>query len=174
MSGGRRAGSGDRKLLCGAVPLFGDATGAEAGTALPLYKGDDEDAEGGPAAAQILADQIAAADGVLISSPEYNKAIPGGLKNALDWVSRTKGGPWLGKPVALMSAAAGRTGGETGLYTVRHALTAFRPRIVTAPAIMVAGAQNGFDDTGTLVNERTITELTGLMEALKAEIDLHK
>jgi chromate reductase len=65
-----------------------------------------------PAEVQELADQIAAADAVIIAGPEYNKALSGVLKNALDWVSRTKGNPWRDKPVAIMSATGGRAGGE--------------------------------------------------------------
>ena len=172
ISGSLRAGSYNRKLLSEAMRLFGEAEVTIADIEMPLYNGDVEDASGVPDAAQRLSDQIKAADGILISSPEYNKTIPGGLKNALDWVSRTKGGPWAGKPVALMSAAAGRTGGETGLYSIRHAMAAFRPRIVPTPPVMIAGASEAFDADGTLTNDRYVTALTELMEALRSEIDL--
>jgi len=172
ISGSLRAGSFNRKLLAEAQRLFGPATVTTADLVMPLYDGDVEDATGVPEAAQTLADQIKAADGVFLSSPEYNKTIPGGLKNALDWVSRTKGGPWAGKPVALMSAAAGRTGGETGLYSIRHAMAAFRPRLVPAPAVMLASAGDAFDDAGQLTNDRYVAALTDLMASLRDEIDL--
>ena len=89
---------------------------------MPLYNGDLETAEGVPASVQLLADQIASADAVIIATPEYNKALSGSLKNALDWVSRTKGGPWKDKPVAIMSAAAGRAGGERSQFSLRLAM----------------------------------------------------
>ena len=73
LSGSLRAGSFNRKLLSEAARLFGDAHYFEGDLNLPLYNGDLEDAEGIPAAVQKLADQIAAADAVLISTPEYNK-----------------------------------------------------------------------------------------------------
>ena len=110
LCGALRGGSTNRKLLLEAARLFGPCRFEEGDLRLPLFDEDDEIAECIPAAVQKLADQIEAADAVLISTPEYNKAPPGVLKNALDWVSRTKGSPWRDKPVAVMSAAAGRAG----------------------------------------------------------------
>jgi len=63
-----------------------------------LYNADVQDASGFPAAVNTLADAIRAADGVIIVSPEYNFSIPGGLKNAIDWVSRLPNQPFAGKP----------------------------------------------------------------------------
>ncbi|MEJ2036038.1 MAG: NAD(P)H-dependent oxidoreductase, partial [Maritimibacter sp.] len=98
ISGALRQGSTNRLLLREAVRAFGAASLVEADLRLPLYDGDLEEASGIPTPVQRLADQIAAADAVLISTPEYNKNISGVLKNALDWVSRVKGNPWNGKP----------------------------------------------------------------------------
>ncbi len=137
---------------------------------LPLYNGDIEDADGIPAAVQTLADQIAAADAVIISGPEYNKSISGVLKNALDWVSRTKGNPWPDKPVAIMSAAEGRAGGERTQFALRLCLVAFRPRLLQGPEVMLASSRSQFDDDGRLTNERTVAMLTKLMQALRAEV----
>lgn len=172
ISGALRAGSTNRKLLAEALRLYGPAETQVADLRLPLYDGDLEDAEGIPAEVQRLADQISEADAVVIASPEYNKCIPGVLKNALDWISRTKGGPWNGKPVALISANAGRTGGETGQFTIRHAMTPFRPRFVLGPQVMVADSGNAFDDAGHLVSERYTKGLIGLMEQLRAEVEM--
>ena len=108
--GALRAASTNRLLLAEARRAFGAATQTEADLRLPLYDGDLEDAHGIPPEVQRLADQIAAADAIVIATPEYNKSLPGVLKNALDWVSRTKGGPWRDKPVAIISAADGRGG----------------------------------------------------------------
>jgi len=171
ISGSLRKGSVNRKLLAEAIRLYAPASSGDADLNLPLYDGDLEDADGVPAAVQTLSDQIAQADAVIIASPEYNKSLTGVLKNALDWVSRTKGGPWAGKPVAVMSANAGRTGGETGQYTLRHALAPFRPRLVLGPALMLANGADQFDADGRLTNERAAATLADFMAALRTEVD---
>lgn len=94
LSGSLRQSATNRKLLREAARLFDPGTHIEADLNLPLYDGDLEDGEGIPAAVQTLADQIAQAHAVIISTPEYNKGPSGVLKNALDWVSRTEGRPW--------------------------------------------------------------------------------
>jgi chromate reductase len=169
ISGSLRAASTNRKLVREAARLYGPAAYTEADLRLPLYDGDLESTEGIPASVQTLADHIAAADAVIISGPEYNKSISGVLKNALDWVSRTKGNPWLDKPVAIMSAAAGRAGGERTQSALRLCLVAFRPRLLQGPEVMLAQSAQQFDDDGRLTNERTVDALTDLMRALKAE-----
>ena len=168
--GALRAASTNRLLLAEARRAFGDATHTEADLRLPLYDGDLEDAQGIPAEVQALADQIAAADAVVIATPEYNKAPPGVLKNALDWVSRTKGGPWRDKPVAIISAAGGRAGGERSQFALRLMLTPFRPRLLTGPEVLVAQSDQAFDTDGRLTDPRTQKALTELMQALRAEV----
>lgn len=169
ISGALRAASTNRLLLAEARRAFGEANHTEADLRLPLYDGDLEEAEGIPLAVQTLADQIKSADAIVISTPEYNKALSGVLKNALDWVSRTKGGPWKDKPVAILSAAAGRAGGERSQYSLRLCLTPFRPRLLTGPEVMVANSGEAFDDQGRLKDERTLKGLTELMQSLRAE-----
>ena len=170
ISGSLRKSSTNTLLLRNAADIFGADTFVEADINLPLYNGDLEEAEGVPAAVQKLSDQIAAADAVIIATPEYNKAISGSLKNALDWVSRTKGRPWNGKPVAIMSAAAGRAGGERSQFSLRLAMMAFRPDILQGPEVLLANSSNEFDDNGKLTGEIYVKTLTELMEALKARI----
>lgn len=170
--GSLRREATNRKLVREAARLYGPAHYTEADLRLPLYDGDVEDGDGIPVAVQTLADQIAGADAVLISGPEYNKSISGVLKNALDWVSRVEGNPWLGKPVAIMSAAAGRTGGEATQFALRLAMVAFRPRLLLGPQVMIAGARSEFDDSGRLKNDRYIATLKQLMAALRAEVEL--
>ncbi|MEH6749177.1 MAG: NADPH-dependent FMN reductase [Paracoccaceae bacterium] len=170
LSGSLRAGSFNRKLLAEAARLFGEAEFMEGDLNLPLYNGDLEDAEGIPAAVQKLADQIAAADAVVISTPEYNKGISGVMKNALDWVSRAKGSPWSGKPVAILSATAGRAGGERAQVMLRNCMVAFRPRILQGPEMLLAQTSEQFDENGHLKGEIYIKTLTDLMAALRAEI----
>jgi chromate reductase len=153
-----------------AARIFNADSFIEGDINLPLYNGDLETAQGVPASVQLLADQIAAADAVIIATPEYNKALSGSLKNALDWVSRTKGGPWRDKPVAIMSAAAGRAGGERSQFSLRLAMTPFRPNILQGPEVMVANSGNEFDENGMLSNERYVKTLTELMDELKARL----
>jgi chromate reductase len=168
--GSLRAGSYNRKLLREAVRIYDPADYIEADLRLPLYDGDLEDAEGIPAAVQLLADQIAAADAVVISGPEYNKGLSGALKNALDWVSRTKGSPWRDKPVAIMAATGGRAGGERTQWTLRLCLTPFRPRLLAGPEVLVGNCSGQFDEEGRLVNDRYEATLTELMAELRAEV----
>ena len=167
LCGSLRADSLNKKLIREAARLYG-VPFEEANLRLPLYDGDLEAQDGVPAAVSALSDQIKSAEAVLVVTPEYNQSFSGVLKNALDWVSRTKGGPWRDKPVALMSAAAGRAGGARAAYALRLAMTPFRPHLLAGPEILVAGAQNEFDETGTLTNDRYIAQLTELMDDLKA------
>jgi chromate reductase len=165
--GSLRAGSSNRKLLMEGARLFGPDRFEEGDLRLPLYDGDLEEREGIPAAVQRLADQIRAADAVIIASPEYNKALPGVLKNALDWVSRTKGGPWRGKPVAIVSASDGRAGGDRGQFSLRLCMVPFRAVVLPGPEVMVAFAQKEFDDAGRLVSESYLKALGELMGDLR-------
>jgi chromate reductase len=166
--GALRAASTNRLLLAEARRAFGEATHTEANLRLPLYDGDLEDAQGIPPEVQALADQIAAADAVVIATPEYNKAPPGVLKNALDWVSRTKGGPFRDKPVAIISAADGRGGGDRSQFALRLMLTPFRPHLLTGPEVMVAEASHAFTPEGRLIDPRYQKALGELMAALRA------
>jgi chromate reductase len=168
ISGSLRKASTNTMLMRNAAEVFGADNFVEGDINFPLYNGDLEAAEGVPAAVQKLADQIATADAVIIATPEYNKAISGSLKNALDWVSRTKGGVWNGKPVAIMSAAGGRAGGERSQFSLRLAMMAFRPHILQGPEVLVANSSKEFDENGKLTGEMYIKLLTELMDELRA------
>lgn len=170
LSGSLRAEATNTKLLREALRLFGEGPHEEADLNLPLYDGDLEAAEGIPAAVQTLADQIAAADAVLISTPEYNKGPSGVLKNALDWVSRTKDNPWADKPVVVMSAAAGRAGGERAQMVLRGFLVPFQPQLITGPELHLAGSGTAFDEAGHLVSDQYTATLQRLMDKLQATL----
>lgn len=174
ISGSLRKDSFNRKLIREAARIGNASSFTEGDLRFPLYDGDLEEAEGIPAVVQTLADQIAEADAVVISTPEYNKGISGVLKNALDWVSRTDGNVWAGKPVALLSATAGRAGGERAQFNLRHAMMPFRARVLQGPEVLVGGAQGEFDEAGQLTGDGYVKFLTELMDALKAEIALTK
>lgn len=167
ISGSLRKGSLNTMLVKEAGRFFGSAQTTLGDIRMPLYDGDAEDASGIPPEAQRLADQIDEADAIVIASPEYNQSIPGGLKNALDWVSRVDGNPWNKKPVALVNAAAGRTGGARANYIVRLALAPFNTDFIQGPEVLIAGASKEFDENGHLTNERYIATLQKLMDALR-------
>ena len=168
ISGSLRKDSFNTKLLKEAARLFGEAEFEIGGLHMPLYDGDVEK-EGIPAEVQTLADQIAEADAIIIASPEYNQSFSGVLKNALDWVSRVDGNPWLDKPVALIHAAAGRTGGARASFALRLAMVQFKPRLIAGPEVLIAGVSKEFEDD-TLINERYLKSLTEAMEKLRAEV----
>lgn len=170
LSGSLRQGATNTKLLHEAARLFGDCVFELGDLRLPLYDGDAEEAHGIPQEVQTLAELIASADAVVISTPEYNKGPSGVLKNALDWVSRTNVAPWKGKPVAVMSAAAGRAGGERAQMVLRGFMVAFQPRILQGPEVHLADSSNQFDDKGHLSSEIYTKTLSQLMENLRSEI----
>ncbi|MEP1585619.1 MAG: NADPH-dependent FMN reductase [Tateyamaria sp.] len=170
ISGSLRAESTNRKLLREAARLFGDCSYTEANLQMPLYDGDLEDVEGIPAPALALADLIASADAVILSTPEYNKGPSGALKNALDWVSRVEGSPWADKPVAVMSSAAGRAGGERAQMILRGYILPFHPRMLSGPEFHLAACYEAFDDDDKLTSDHYTKSLTTLMEKLHAEI----
>lgn len=170
ISGSLRKGSFNRMLLAEAARYFGDAEVVSGDLRLPLYDGDLEEADGIPAAVQKLADQINSADAVVISSPEYNQAPSGVLKNALDWVSRVDGNPWADKPVALVHAAAGRAGGARANYALRLMMAPFGADLVQGPEVLVAAAHKEFDDQGVIQNEHYIKGLKTLMTSLRNRV----
>jgi chromate reductase, NAD(P)H dehydrogenase (quinone) len=114
ISGSLRAGSYNTAVLQAAASLMPDDSklAIESIAGIPLYNGDDE-ARGVPDAVTRLKDAIAAADGLLLVTPEYNNSLPGVAKNAIDWLSRPPndiGRVFRGKPVAIAGASAGGFG----------------------------------------------------------------
>ena len=168
ISGATRSASTNRKLLDEAARIFGPCEYTQGDIRMPMYDGDEEEAGGVPQPAKTLAAQIAEADAILISTPEYNKGPSGVLKNALDWVSRLEGNPWDGKPLAVMSAAAGRAGGERAQLVLRGFMVPFRPNILQGPEIHLAASYEAFDEAGHLKGEMYVKDLTALMKSLRA------
>ncbi|WP_136441997.1 NADPH-dependent FMN reductase [Pacificoceanicola onchidii] len=170
ISGSLRRASTNSFLVREAARRFGTDAFVFADIRFPLFDADLKEAEGIPAVVQTLRDQIARADAVVVSTPEYNKGISGVLKNALDWISVTDENPWLNKPVALVSAAAGRAGGERAQSMARLALTPFRPRLLTGPEVMIANTADQWDEKGLLINARSAKQLDALMDELRLEV----
>jgi len=136
---------------------------------VPLYNGDVE-ARGIPEPVQKLRAAIEAADGVLIASPEYNFSVPGVLKNAIDWMSRTNPQPFKGKPVAIMTATQGPLGGGRSQYEWRKILGAVDALALVKPEVFMSLAQNRFDADGQLTDAATTKAIETQMAAFQAWI----
>jgi len=122
---------------------------------LPLFNQDVLD-EGMPESVTALADALAKVDGLLIVTPEYNWSIPGGLKNAIDWLSRLNPNPLEGKPVAIWSVSPGMLGGARVHESLRHVLHSQDMAIMAKPEVQVAGAKSKVDvAAGTVTDETT-------------------
>lgn len=124
---------------------------------MPIYNHDLHDGGAFPADVGAWAEAIRAADGVIIVSPEYNWSIPGGLKNAIDWVSRLKEVPFKEKPVALQSCAGGALGGSRMQYHLRQSLTSIDAFLFGKPEVLVTFSAKKFDEkTLELTDQPTI------------------
>ena len=120
---------------------------------IPLYDGDDEAAHGVPANVEALKDAVAAADGLLIATPEYNASIPGVLKNAIDWLSRPTDDiarVFGDRPVALIGASPGGLGTVLAQHAWLPVLKKLGARPWFGGQLMLSRAGNLFDAAGEL------------------------
>ena len=135
---------------------------------LPLYNGDVE-AEGDPEPVAAFKRAIAAADALLIASPEYNHCIPGVLKNAIDWASRpARASVLTGKPVAIMGASTGPGGTARAQAHLRDGLAYTNGFVLPLPEVLVPLAAEKFDDASVLVDPVTREEVRDLLVSLAA------
>ena len=119
---------------------------------LPIFNSD----LGEPARVVELKAAIRASDGVVFAVPEYNYSIPGGLKNALDWLSSPpKLSPLRGKPVALVGAASGMSGTIRAQTHMRQMLVFSDSPCLSQPEVLIPRAQERFDASGRLSDEST-------------------
>ena len=148
--GSLRRGSYNRMLYETAVALAPESmTFTEADLrSLPLYDDDVRLEQGYPGPARRLRADIAAADGLLFVSPEYNHAVPGLLQNAIDWASRAPDQPFKGKPVAIMGASTGRLGTVRMQHGLRSTLESLEAHALLKPEVMISLARSAFDETG--------------------------
>jgi chromate reductase len=170
IAGSLRRGSYNRLLLRAAAeapPPGLTVTITDTLRSIPPFDEDVEEAAGeGPQAVERLRREIAAADGVLIATPEYNQSLPGVLKNAIDWLSRPRCGDVLaGKPVALVGATVGRWGTRLAQSALRHVLYATEAAVMPAPSLFVAEATRAFDASGALVDARVREQLHEVLAA---------
>jgi chromate reductase len=172
LSGSLRRDSHNRKLLRAAAAELppGDRLAVWEGLAgLPAY---DQDLDVAPAPPEVrqLRDAIAAADAVLISTPEYNHSIPGALKNALDWASRPFANNALrGKPVAVVGASTGLFGAVWAQAETRKVLKATGAHVIERE-LPVGSADAAFGDDGKLVAPELRDELAAVVADLAREV----
>src|SRR5581483_8320077 len=132
---------------------------------VPPYD-EDDDGAAAPAAAERLRKALAAADGVLFATPEYNSSVPGQLKNALDWASRPFATNVLrNKPVAVVGASAGAFGAVWAQAELRKVLAASGARVVEGD-VAVGRAQDRFDAEGRLADDDLREQLAEVVRVL--------
>ncbi|PLR37877.1 hypothetical protein CYR55_09160 [Chimaeribacter californicus] len=134
--------------------------------AIPVYDADFQQEEGFPQRVEEIAAQIQKADGVIIVTPEYNYSVPGGLKNAIDWISRLPQQPLAKKPVAIQTSSMGAIGGARCQYHLRQILVYLDALVMNKPEFMGGVIQNKVDEqTGEVVDQNTLDFLSGQLTA---------
>ena len=176
ISGSLRKGSYNTMLLKAALQLLPTDISMEIISIedIPLYNADLDlpSAKQRPQPVEHFRKMLTDADGILISSPEYNYSIPGGLKNAIDWASRGEDSPLLRKPVAVIGATTGLWG-TTRMQLAFHNVFLFLDmKPVYKPEVLVAQAEKKFDKNGNLIDEVAKKILKQKLEALKEMIQL--
>lgn len=139
----------------------------------PLYNADIEKARGFSRDIVAYADAIRAADGVIFVTPEYNFSIPGGLKNAIDWVSRVDDQPFKGKPIAIQSASPGPLGGPRVQYQLRQAMVFLDALVLNKPEIFVSNVVTKVDEKMGVVTDQATREFLKMQLAAFAEFIRH-
>lgn len=173
LSGSLRRASFNSGLLRAAAELAPEGTEITIGSiaGVPLYDGDAEAEHGTPAAVVELNAQLAAADGLLMVTPEYNNGMPGVFKNAIDWMSRGEGLKlFKGKPVAVIGASPGNFG---TIMAQNHWLPVLRT-LNTRPwlegRLMVSRAGDMFDADGNLTDAGSRKRLADFVAGFAASI----
>lgn len=133
---------------------------------IPAYN-DDVRHAGWPAEVEAFRAALREADAVLFVTPEYNRSIPGILKNAIDWASRGADQPFDGKPVAIMGASRSILGTIMANHHLRQVLMYLNAQMVTGPEVLVGQAAQKFDDSGHLIDEDTRTFVRAHLEKLQ-------
>jgi chromate reductase len=160
LCGSLRRGSYNRLLLQAAVDSApaGSVIETVSIREIPLYDGDLEAEQGIPAAVERLKDRIAAADGLLIATPEYNNSIPGVLKNTIDWLSRPAADIpriFRARPVAIMGATPGPGGTALSQAAWLPVLRTLGTRPYFEGRAMISGAAKIFDANGRVADDAT-------------------
>ena len=136
---------------------------------LPLYNQDDDDEKKPPAPWVEFRNRVRPSDGLLFVTPEYNRSVPGVLKNAIDVGSRPYGqSVWGGKPGAVISVSPGAYGGFGANHHLRQSLVFLDVLPMQQPEAYIANAGKLFDANGRIASESTREFLAGFMTAFAA------
>jgi len=159
LSGSLRRGSFNTAMLRAASTLMPEGSELSVRTihGIPLYDGDVEATEGIPPAVADLKDAIAASNGLILATPEYNHSMPGVFKNAIDWLSRPPADiprVFTGKPVALLGATPGGFGTILSQEAWLPVLRRLGMRLWSEGSLHVPHANNVFDSTGAIVDPK--------------------
>lgn len=173
LSGSLRETSYNSALLRAAAELMPDGSNIAIRSirGIPLYDGDVEAAEGIPAPVAALKEDIAAADGLLLATPEYNNAMPGVFKNAIDWMTRPPadiGRVFGAKPVALIGASPGGFGTILSQNSWLPVLRTLDMRLWSEGRMMVSRAHTVFDEHGSLTDAKLRDQLRAFVEGFTA------
>ncbi|HLN23359.1 MAG TPA: NADPH-dependent FMN reductase [Patescibacteria group bacterium] len=164
VSGSLRQGSFNSALLkaaAGLMPTEATLT-IETIRGIPLYDGDLEAADGIPRRVVDLKDAIAAADGLLLVTPEYNNSIPGVFKNAIDWLSRPPADikrVFGGKPVAVMGASPGGFGTILGQNAWLPVLSTLGTEFWSGGRLLVSRVQTVVGEDGAISDPKITDQL---------------
>jgi chromate reductase len=175
LSGSLRRDSLNTRLLRAAatqVPA-GSSLTIESIAAIPLYNFDNESAHGIPEPVVTLKEMIAAADGLLIATPEYNHSIPGVLKNAIDWLSRPPADVprvFGNLPVAIMGATPGAFGTQLAQNAWLPVIRTLGARLWSGGRILAPRASQLFDEAGQLTDEAMAKRLASFMADFVTDI----
>ncbi|MGE0864101.1 MAG: NAD(P)H-dependent oxidoreductase [Vicinamibacterales bacterium] len=169
LSGSLRAGSFNAALLRAAKALAPGEAAVEIASirGIPLYDGDGEAADGVPPDVAALKDRIAAADGLLLVTPEYNNSIPGVFKNAVDWLSRPASDiarVFRDKPVAIMGATPGKGGTILAQAAWLPVLRTLGTRPWFGPRLAISGAKTVFGPAGELQDDTVREQVQKFMD----------
>lgn len=169
ISGSLRRGSYNTALLRAAGEEMPDDMTLEIADIgdVPVYNRDDEREHGFPPSVANLRARVAAADALLVATPEYNYSVPGALKNAWDWLSRQPDPPIDAMPLAILGTG-GRLGTARAQQHFRDIARHNDLRVVQKPEVLVPDAWTRFDDDLRLTDERTRDQVRRLVAALRA------
>jgi len=141
---------------------------------LPLYNQDLETATP-PPAWTTFRNQVGATDAVLFITPEYNRGMPGALKNAIDVGTRPWGkSVWNGRPTAVMSLTPGPLGAMAAHQQLRLTLSVINSPTLPGPEVYMPGAAGLFDEAGKLKSPETRQIVTNLLQAFETWIGRFK
>lgn len=169
IAGSLRAGSFNAALLRAAAGLMPEGAQLDIASIkdIPLYDGDVEARDGIPQAVTALKDRIAAADGLLLATPEYNNGIPGVFKNAIDWLSRPPADiprVFGNRAVAVIGASPGGFGTILAQNDWLPVLRTLNTRPWFGGRLMVSRAGSVFNDAGEMVDEKAKEQLQKFMQ----------